>query len=275
MVRFASFNVYGMGGRSVSAAVGFATSHFSPQASENSCIGFQEVWTKLQLADVMSAYCGAGAASQEHANVAIWRKGNGAWRCLVPKVPPVIGLELSSGLAFCVQGNVHDAFFSEYRGGALPDSMAKKGVLVALVSSPGQPKRALINTHLHDYSNDKFGKYRNSYIDVIISSVKWVLENWRVPVVMLGDFNIDSIHAYAKTDAVERACYQRLISAGLEPGKTFYDVNARVHQGKPIKTTGSRAIDHHLILDAGLKKQSFASLSTPHSDHCLTVSEST
>jgi hypothetical protein len=272
-VRFASFNVFGIGGRDVRGAVAFAHANFATNADQNSGIAFQEVWKGEQLTRILDGYVGAAAAPRSYSNVNIWRDGQSRWRCVVPRTAAVAGYDLSSGLASCVNGSVRDAFFVRFRGGAIPDSLAHKGVLAVLVETSGQPRRALVNTHMHDYSNDAFGQYRYSWIDTIVSCVQWIQRNWRVPIALLGDFNIDSIGAYAQTSDADRRCYSRLVRAGLPSGATWFDVNARTTGGNPIKTNSTRAIDHHLIFGEATTGATFQSLETSESDHRLTISE--
>ncbi len=271
-MRAASFNVFGIGGKDVSAAVGFATGLVGPDATGLGVVAFQEVWTEAQRDTVLAAYCGTAPQSVERANVTIHRSGDGAWRCLVPKVPAVVSMPLSSGLALCVRGPVKDSFFVEYRGGAVPDSLAHKGVLAALVEAPGEPRRAFVNTHLHDYSNDRFGKYRWAWLDTLVSCVQWINAHWRVKTVLLGDFNIDSVKAYSGSTGADYRLYARLIRMGMGGDARWYDVNVRVNQGKPVKTTSSRAIDHHLVAGETPASATFEAHQTPASDHFLTVS---
>lgn len=272
-VKFGSFNVFGIGGKDVAPALGFSVRHLAPADPELSAIGFQEVWTEGQVRAVVDAYCGAGAGVVARANVDIWRLGDGAWRCLVPRTPAAVSLPKSSGLALCVRGAIKDSFFVKYRGGSIPDSLANKGVLCALVVTPGQKKRAVLNTHMHDYSNDRLGTARFAWLDTLISCVRWIQEHWRAPKVLLGDFNIDSIGAYDRSNQADFRCYQRLINIGMDGSDRWYDVNARVHKGKPIKTNATVAIDHHLLGGETVGPAKFASLETPHSDHRLTISE--
>ena len=272
-VRYASFNLWGIGGRDVLGAVNFAKQHFSPADAQASVIGFQECWTGEQRTRVLDGYVGAAAAPRNYANVQIWRDGESRWRCVVPKTKIVPGMDLASGLALCVSGVVRDAFFVLYRGGAIPDSLAQKGVLAVLFEARGQPRRAVINTHMHDYSNDRFGQYRYAWLDTIASCVSWIDKHWRVPTTLLGDFNIDSEAAYDRSSEPDFRCYSRLIRIGLKSGQTWYDVNARTNQGKPVKTNSSRSIDHHLVRGETMTKPSFQSLETPASDHRLTLSQ--
>jgi endonuclease/exonuclease/phosphatase family metal-dependent hydrolase len=272
-VRFASFNIYGMGGRDVLNAVNFAKQHVAPGDAQSSAMGFQEVWTGEQRTRLLDGYVGAAAAARNRANVQIWRDGTARWRCVTPKTRPAGGLELSSGLALCVSGAVRDAFFVRYRGGAIPDSFAQKGVLAVLFEAAGQPRRAVINTHMHDYSNDRFGQHRYAWLDTLVSCVKWIDRNWSVPTVILGDFNINSMTAYTRTSEPDFRCYARLIRVGLTGTATWYDVNARVNQGQPVKTNATRSIDHHLVKGETMTGATFQSLETPASDHRLTISQ--
>jgi hypothetical protein len=273
MVRFASFNVFGIGSRDVLGAVRFAQQHFSPGDPLAGAIGFQECWTGEQRTRILDGYVGAAAAPKNYANVQIWRDGDARWRCVVPRTPPVVGLALSSGLALCVSGTVRDAFFVRYRGGAIPDSLAQKGVLAVLFEQRGQPRRAVINTHMHDYSNDRFGQHRYAWLDTLVSCVHWIDKHWRVPTLVLGDFNIDSMTAYTRTSEPDFRCYSRLIRIGTPAGQTWYDVNARVNQGRPVKTNNTRSIDHHLLKGERATGATFQSLETPESDHRLTLSQ--
>lgn len=272
MVRIGSFNVFGMGGRDVGGAVDFATTHAAPDEPELSAIGFQEVWQRQQLRRVLDAYPGSGASEHPYANVRIWRQGDGAWRCVVPHAGSAPSLELGSGLALCVRGPIDDAFFLKYRGGEIPDRFAKKGILAVLVRTPGQPKRAILNTHLHDYSNDGWGRARWVHLDTIASAVNWIRANWQVPVVLVGDFNIDSKRAYDRSDDVERTLYGRLVRIGLPTGDSWWDVNARANSLSPELTNDSRAIDHHLIWGETSSGATFSVLPTSESDHHLTLS---
>lgn len=271
-VRFASFNLWGIGGRDVLGAVEFAKRHFSPADEGAQAIGFQECWTGEQRTRVLDGYVGAAAGAKNYANVQIWRDGEGRWRCVVPRTKPVPGMDLSSGLAVCVNGVVRDAFFVLYRGGAIPDSLAQKGVLAVLFEARGQPRRAVINTHMHDYSNDRFGQYRYAWLDTVASCVKWIATHWRVPMILLGDFNICSHGAYTRISEPDFRCYARLVRIGLPNSQLWYDVNARANQGRPVKTNSSRSIDHHFVHGESVKQATFQSLETSASDHRLTLS---
>ncbi|MBX3125691.1 MAG: hypothetical protein KF718_03205 [Polyangiaceae bacterium] len=271
-MRVASFNVFGIGGRDVGPAIAFAQGLVSPADPELRAIGFQEVWTAAQRDRVLASYCGSAPTETVRANVSIFRSGTGAWRALVPRVPAVPSMPLSSGLVLCVKGPVADSFFVRYRGGAIPDSLAHKGVLAALLAVPGEPRRAIVNTHMHDYSNDRFGSYRWSWLDTIVSCVQWINRNWNVRTLLLGDFNIDSIEAYRDSASANYRLYARLIRIGMGDGARWYDVNARVNAGSPVRTTRSVCIDHHLVAGETPAGASFAAHQTPASDHYLTVS---
>lgn len=272
IVKVASFNLFGIGGKDVSPAVAFAQGIVPATDPALEAIAFQEVWTEPQRDAVLDAYLGPGATATARTNVDIYRQGTRAFRALVPRVPGVISMPLSSGLVLCVAAPVRDCFFVEYRGGAIPDSLAHKGVLAALVEPSGRPRRAIVATHMHDYSNDRFGQNRWAWIDTIISCVQWINRNWNARCVVLGDFNIDSITAYSDDGSADYRLYTRLIRIGMGNNAVWYDINARVHAGRPIRTTANKAIDHHLVAGETPTGATFSAHSTPHSDHYLTVS---
>lgn len=291
-VKFGAFNVFGIGGRNVAASIAEAAKALLPDDPSLSAISFEEVWHRDQLTHIVNTWVGANAAITTRTNVDIYRAPNGAWRCLVPLVPPVkplVGpeLPLSSGLALCVRGPVKDSFFSPYRGGEVPDRFANKGVLAALVETPGQPRRAIVGTHLHDYSNDAWGRARNNNLDVLASALGWIRDNWRVPAIVLGDFNIDSRAAYHKTDETHRRLYLRLVRLTLSGNAAWWDANARFTSFNPMAThDGGGAIDHHLGVEPqgvvplfqALTRGTTGSTSNKNdgpggSDHFLTISQ--
>jgi len=279
-IRFASFNVFGIGGRDVTQAVDAAAVALPPTDPAVSAVAFQEVWHRAQLTLIVDRWVGAGSLITTRTNVDIHRAPNGAWRCLVPVVPPVnppVGpeLPLSSGLALCVRGPVDDSFFSPFRGGEVPDRFANKGVLAALVRTPGQPRRAVVATHFHDYSNDAWGRARNNNLDVLSSSVSWIKKNWKVPIVLLGDFNINSKAAYAHAHDAYHRLYSRLVRLTMARDAAWWDVNARFTALQPMATHGNgKAIDHHLGSDPGVAAvPMFQALPGAGSDHLLTISQ--
>jgi len=177
---------------------------------------------------------------------------------------------------------VRDAFFVRFRGGYVPDSFAKKGMLAARVIPPGRGARAIVNTHFHDFSNDAFGGARRNHLEQLASTLKWIQTNWRVPIVLIGDFNIDSRAAYTTTQpTIETVLYRKLASIAKRAGAWWHDVNAHANQFKPVPTQASQngAIDLHLLSDAankaGLRFDSLVvaqQTKPPFSDHRLTVS---
>ncbi len=270
-MKVASFNVWGIGGRDVGPAVDFARGVIPPTDSELCAVGFQEVWTEAQRDRVLAAYSGPNPTRTDRANVSIYRSGQSTWRALVPRVPAVVSMPLSSGLVLCVNGALEDSFFVKYRGGAIPDSLANKGVLAALVASPGEPRRAIVNTHMHDYSNDRYGMNRWAWIDTIVSCIQWINQHWRVRTILVGDFNIDSITAYTDTTSADYRLYARLIRIGMGNNARWYDVNVRVNAGTPVRTTSTRAIDHILVAGETPTGATFSARQTPASDHYLAV----
>jgi hypothetical protein len=147
-------------------------------------------------------------------------------------------------------------------------------VLSALVHSP-LGAYALLDTHFHDYSNDAQGGARRNNIQALTSVVRWIDQNWRVPIVVVGDFNIDSRAAHQLTPSVETVLYRELISVRMAPGSFWFDVNARAHAPMPLATQngGGRAIDHHLLSrSSGTSAHTFRTF-VAGSDHQLALSQ--
>jgi hypothetical protein len=176
---------------------------------------------------------------------------------------------------------LRDAFFTPFRGGYVPDSFAKKGMIAAHVVPPGLSARAIVNTHFHDFSNDEYGGARQNHIEQLASVVNWINANWRVPIMLIGDFNIDSRSVYlAPQPTVETVLYNKLVSIGKSGGNFWYDVNANVNGFQPIPTQSDAegAIDLHLLWDdAGrsdvrFDRFRFEAGGPAFSDHRLVVS---
>jgi len=135
-----------------------------------------------------------------------------------------------------VQGTVADSFFQRFRGGYFPDKVASKGLLCALVRRGGE-RRAFIATHFHNAASDRFGGARAHQVEQLANAVKWIDANWRAPITMLGDFNIDSLAAYKSASDVERTLYSRLALAGRSRDRPHFDVNAQCNGFVPRATS--------------------------------------
>lgn len=255
-VQLASFNLWGIDGKDVGGAVANALQKVGPQISEVIAVGFQEVWFKRQLVPILQGWIGDDPSPTDYTDVECHSEGpdGGSWKCLVPKAGsagiPGRTLELGSGLALCVRGTVHDAFFTRFRGGYVPDRFAHKGLLAVCFTPPGLSRRALVNTHFHDYSNDEYGGARRTNIEQVAETVRWIDEHWRVPCTLVGDFNIDARGSYLDPEpTIDRTLYRNLLTVRKSKGRFWYDVNAQVHQRSPISTqaNGRHAIDLHLL----------------------------
>ena len=286
-IKIASHNIWGIDGKSTVAFAEKTQAEVGPNDAEAFAIGWQEVFYNHQMLDIRERWLGASPRRFEHGNVRFWRstrRGN-HWRCLVPIVPAVgarpfgvnLGrLELSSGLVLCVRGTVLDTFFQRYRGGYVPDSLANKGVLAALVRRGGR-RYAVVNTHFHNSAPDHWGRARTYQIEQLANAIKWIRSNWhKQSTILVGDFNIDSVRAYQRSEPLITTLYTRLISATGGVPATFWDVNAQLHQFSPVTTVAAsrrEAIDMHLLHpEAHLAGKTFATKNTG-SDHLLTVSE--
>ena len=284
-IRVASFNVFGIEGRSTNASVEGAATALGLKPGdappELLAIGFQEVYRKRQLQHLRSIFVGDDERLKR-GKVDIWaprnRKG---FRCLVPRTRPVVipvlkevikplNLELSSGLALCVRGKVLRSFFQPFRGGFSPDRFSSKGVIGALVRHQGQ-RYALLNTHLHNSDNDHAGRARANQIDQLAAAVQRVTRKWRAPIILLGDFNVDAKAAYGRTDPVAINLFARLLRTGHTQGAHFFDLNGQAHDFQPLATNGEgKALDLHLLSGLSPSGPQF-DVSDQGSDHLLTI----
>jgi endonuclease/exonuclease/phosphatase family metal-dependent hydrolase len=189
-------------------------------------------------------------------------------------IPGIKQLELSSGLALCVRGTVKDAFFTRFRGGYSPDRFSNKGVLAALLDSGETRPYAILTTHFHDYSNDAFGGARRNNLQALASVVRWIDENWAVPIVVTGDFNIDARQAHEQEPSIETVLYKELVILRKPPGHWWLDVNATVNAPMPKRTQreGERAIDYILLSEPKLASQLSFDCASCGSDHQLVTS---
>jgi hypothetical protein len=279
-VAVASFNVFGIDeAHDVPRFLDQGFGHLPASTAALLGIGFQEVWFRSQLSALLDRLLSGARQTVSFTRVTAHRSASSPYRCLIPNLPAVgipgiRTLELSSGLVLCVKGTVRDAFFTRFRGGFSPDSFSNKGVLAALVQGP-LGTYALLDTHFHDYSNDALGGARRNNIQALASVVRWIDESWRVPLVVVGDFNIDSRVAHQVTPTVEGVLYRELIGVRKAPGSFWFDVNARAHAPMPIATQngGGRAIDHHLLsTGAGTSGHTFQTFPSG-SDHQLALSQ--
>ncbi|HMI92640.1 MAG TPA: hypothetical protein VK509_14795 [Polyangiales bacterium] len=275
VLRAGSFNVQGIKGRDVRPAVDGAAGALSPSDPCLWAVGFQEVFFAHQANAIRERWLGAGASALARTNLTIWRNPQRTpWRALVPITTPVnvpgFAFELSSGLVLCVQGTVADSFFQRFRGGYFPDKVASKGLLCALVRRGGE-RRAFIATHFHNGSSDRFGGARAHQVEQLASAVKWIDANWRAPIAILGDFNIDSLAAYKSTSDVERTLYSRLAVAGRSRDRPHFDVNAQCNGFMPIATStdGKKTLDKVLLSAAPKNGSASFKTSDHHSDHHL------
>jgi hypothetical protein len=279
-VSVASFNVFGIDeAHDVPRFLDLGFSHLPAASSELLGVGFQEVWFRSQLAALLDRLLSGQRQTTSFTRVTAHRSASSPYRCLIPNLPSVgipgiRTLELSSGLVLAVKGTVKDAFFTRFRGGFSPDAFSNKGVLSALVQGP-LGTYALLDTHFHDYSNDAQGGARRNNLQALASVVRWIDENWRVPIVLVGDFNIDSRAAHQVAPSVETVLYRELISVRKAPGAFWFDINARAHAPMPVETQngGGRAIDHHLLSQsAGTSQHTFQTFAAG-SDHRLALSQ--
>jgi hypothetical protein len=253
-ISVSSFNVFGVEeSHDVPGFLDLAFAHLPPGSADLLGIGFQEVWFQSQLSALLDRLLAGRRETSAFTRVTAHRAADSSYKCLVPDlpaagIPGIRRLELSSGLVLCVKGTVRDAFFTRFRGGFTPDSFSNKGVLSALVRSD-LGTYALLTTHFHDYSNDALGGARRNNIQALASVVRWIDDNWRVPIVLVGDFNIDARRAHLTQPSVETVLYRQLITVRKAAGAFWFDVNARVNAPTPIITQngGSHAIDHHLL----------------------------
>jgi endonuclease/exonuclease/phosphatase family metal-dependent hydrolase len=128
-----------------------------------------------------------------------------------------------------------------------------------------------LTTHFHDYSNDGFGGARRNNIQALASVVRWIDQFWRLPILLVGDFNIDGRLAHQVEPSVETVLYRELLQFRKAPGRFWFDVNANVNRPMPRTTQngGSRAIDHVLLSSAaGTSAHAFDAIPAG-SDHCL------
>ena len=256
--RVASFNVWGIDGKDVTNAVDAAVAQVGPATPGILAVGFQEVWFRHQLAPILQRWVGLAENVSRYVDLECrYSDRVPGWKCLVPTagsagIPGLRELELGSGLALLVKGSIRDAFFVKFRGGYVPDSFAHKGMIAAYVAPNGLPPRAIVNTHFHDISNDKYGGARQNHLEQLASVVKYIDIYWRVPTIIVGDFNIDSRAAYRDGNpTVERVLYNRLVTTGKPAGTFWFDVNAQCNGFKPVPTQSDvdGAIDIHLVSD--------------------------
>ena len=257
-VRVASFNVWGIDAKDVTQAVDGAVGQVGPSQPGIVGIGFQEVWFRHQLRPILERWVGGGDTVSRYVDLECRYSARvPGWKCLVPTagsagIPGIRELELGSGLVLCVKGAIKDAFFVRFRGGYVPDSFAHKGIIAAYVAPPDSRPRAIVNTHFHDFSNDDYGGARQNHLEQLASVIKYIDVYWRVPTIVVGDFNIDSRIAYRAGDpTVERVLYSRLVSIGKPVGSSWFDVNARCNALVPLPTQSDAdgAIDIHLVSD--------------------------
>jgi len=271
-----SFNVFGIDeAHDVPGFLDLAFTHLPADSADLLGIGFQEVWFRSQLGALLDRLLVGRRDTQAFTRVTAHRAADSPYKCLVADlpaagIPGIRSLELSSGLVLCVKGTVRDAFFTRFRGGFTPDSFSNKGVLSALVRSEFGT-HAFLTTHFHDFSNDALGGARRNNIQALASVVRWIDDNWRAPIVLVGDFNIDARLAHLAQPSVETVLYRELITVRKAPGSFWFDVNANVHAPTPALTQngGTRAIDHHLLSQSqGTAGHSFETF-VAGSDHQL------
>lgn len=257
-IRIASFNVWGVDiAHDVPGFLDQALEHAGPTVPNLIAVGFQEVWQTSQFYAVLDRWAGAErrllSLSQVHM---YYSRKSPQWKCLLPKlpkagVPGIMELELSSGLMLCVKGTVKDTFFTKFRGGYTPDSAANKGILAALVAPENLAPHAILTTHFHDYSNDPLGGARRNNIETLANVVHWIDDNWHAPIIVVGDFNIDSISAHAVEPSVDTMLYRALLTVRKSGGAWWFDVNARANAPRPVntmnRTSNLKAIDLHLL----------------------------
>lgn len=261
--RIASFNIWGIDGKDVTNAVDAAVAEVGPSTAGIVAVGFQEVWFRHQLRPILERWVGSGDEVSRYVGLECRYSARvPGWKCLVPTVgsagiPGLRELELGSGLALCVRGAIRDAFFVKFRGGYVPDAFAHKGMIAAYVAPAGLPPCAIVNTHFHDISNDTYGGARQNHLEQLASVVKYIEVYWRVPTIIVGDFNIDARAAYSAGDpTVERVLYNRLVTTRKPAGSFWFDVNARCNDLKPLPTQSDAdgAIDIHLMADGTVEK---------------------
>lgn len=278
-VSVASFNVFGIDeAHDVPRFLDLGFGHLPAASPDLLGIGFQEVWFKSQLSALLERLLRGRRETSAFTRVTAHRSAESPYKCLVPQlsavgIPGIRNLELSSGLVLCVKGTVRDAFFTRFRGGFSPDVFSNKGVLSALVHGP-LGTYALLNTHFHDYSNDGLGGARRNNVQALASVVRWIDDNWRVPIVLVGDFNIDARLAHQVEPNVETMLYRSLITVRKAPGSFWFDMNARSHAPTPLVTQngGTRAIDHHLLSTSARTSAHRFETFVAGSDHRLTKS---
>jgi hypothetical protein len=278
-VSVASFNVFGIDeAHDVAGFLELGFGHVPATSADLLGIGFQEVWFRSHLSALLGRLLSGRRETSAFTRVTAYRSTASSYKCLVPDLPPVgipgiRSLELSSGLVLCVRGTVRDAFFTRFRGGFSPDCFSNKGVLCALVQSE-QGTYALCNTHFHDYSNDQLGGARRNNIQALASVVRWIDDHWRVPIVLVGDFNIDARLAHQLEPNIETVLYRSLITVRKAPGAFWFDVNARTHAPLPLVTQngGTRAIDHHLLSQSARTSGHTFQTFVAGSDHRLVLS---
>ncbi len=275
MLRAGSFNVQGIKGRDVGPSVDSAARALPPSDPCLWAVAFQEVFFAHQAAAIRQRWLGAGASAVPRAKVTIWRNpARTPWRALVPITTrvdvPGFAFELSSGLVLCVQGTVADSFFQRFRGGYFPDKVASKGLLCALVRRGGE-RHAFIATHFHNAGSDRFGGARAHQVEQLANAVKWIDANWRAPIALLGDFNIDSLAAYKSTSDIERTLYSRLAVAGRSRERPHFDVNAQCNGFVPLATStdGNKTLDKVLLGAAPKRGSASFEISAHASDHQL------
>ena len=256
-VKIASFNVWGIDGKDVGNAVRAAAGVAGPNVPEAIAIGFQEVWFGHQRDHVLDAWQLDRTidASMHYVGLDGYSSSAHGWKCLVPNVgkagiPGLRSLELGSGLALCVRGPIIDAYFHKFQGGYVPDSFAKKGMIAARIAPAGLRQRAIICTHFHDFSNDAGGGARRVNLEQLAGTVNWINQHWRVPIVIVGDFNIDARDAYLNNQpTINHTLYRKLTQLGKPPGQFWHDMNAQFNAFKPEPTQSDEdgAIDIQLL----------------------------
>lgn len=286
IIRVASLNLAGLNGRDVTTSITESAKRLGPTQPDAFAMGFQECFFNAQLARIRDGWLGAGQFSSVRSGVRVWQSTSpGQWACLAPATPqvhvPNFSFENSSGLALCVRGRLLETYFERYRYAQTPDRFAYKGLLVALVSA-GNSQRVVITTHLNNSANDEagddpsdWGRVRAHQIDQIANNIKWINAHWRAPVLIIGDFNINSVDAIANRSSTNCRLYSRLLAAGRSPGNWWWDINANTHQMKPIPTVPNKtaAIDLHLLdKSPGNIGVSFTTYPAD-SDHLLTESQ--
>jgi len=279
-VRLGSLNVWGIDGKSIADTV--KTAHASFDWSDAWAVGFQEVWFKEQMRALDAEWLSNDRAATTTPGVFVEKpEAVDGWTRLYPDAPALerplpLGpqLELTSGLALLVRGEVKSSFFHRYEeSGFIPDKFASKGLLAAHVVRADGSEAAFVCTHLHNNDNDRgakgFARFRQ--LDELAGWLKRIIEVWHAPVYVLGDFNIDA----RSSDPVEMGLYDRLVSLA---GVRWSDLNVLGHGGKVVPTLRDldQTLDHHLASVAPASPVKFATVSigSDHSgsDHKLTAS---